>query len=63
MQRVVTFLVSDISGEDAAETVTFGLDGAQYEVDLTETEAAALRDALEPYVASGRRTGGRRKRR
>ena len=44
----------------ADETVTFGLDGATYEIDLNERNAAALRDAMSAYVGAGRRSGGRR---
>ncbi len=53
-------LEDDIDGGPAEETVTFGLDGATYEIDLNESNAAALRDALAAYVGAGRRSGGRR---
>ena len=36
--------------------------GAEYEVDLSEENAQRLRDALAPWVAVARKTGGRRKR-
>jgi len=61
-QRVQVVLEDDLDGGDAAETVVFGLDGAEYEIDLSAKNAAKLRDAFAVYVASGRRTGGRRKR-
>lgn len=54
-------LVSDLSDADADETVSFGLDGVIYEIDLTTGEAKALRAALESYVAAGRRVSGRRR--
>lgn len=60
MQRTVIELISDISGEEASETVTFGFDGVEYEIDLTDTEAAGLREALQPFAGAGRRVGGRR---
>lgn len=60
MQRTVIELISDISGEEASETVTFGFDGVDYEIDLTDTEAAGLRKSLQPFAGAGRRTGGRR---
>ena len=60
-QRVNVILVDDLDGSDADETVTFGLDGVDYEIDLTDGHAAALRDALALYVGHGRRVGGRRK--
>jgi hypothetical protein len=60
-QRVNVVLVDDIDGSDASETVTFGLDGAQYEIDLSESHADKLRDALALYISHGRRAGGRKK--
>ncbi len=60
-QRVNVVLVDDIDGSEAAETVTFGLDGAQYEIDLSADNADRLREALAPYVGHGRRAGGRRR--
>ena len=61
-QRVQVLLEDDLDGSEADETVTFGLDGAEYEVDLSATNAESLRDALAPWVGVARRTGGRRKR-
>ncbi|HEY0803832.1 MAG TPA: Lsr2 family protein, partial [Pseudonocardiaceae bacterium] len=40
---------------------TFGLDGAVYEIDLSDTNAGKLRDDLADFVASARRIGGRAK--
>jgi hypothetical protein len=60
-QRVNVILVDDLDGSDASETVTFGLDGVDYEIDLNEKHAGELRDALALYVGHGRRTRGRRK--
>jgi hypothetical protein len=61
-QRVNVVLVDDIDGSDADETVTFAVDGTEYEIDLSSANAAGLRDALAPYVGHARRTGGRRRR-
>jgi len=60
-QRVNVVLVDDIDGQDADETVSFALDGVDYEIDLSDKHASELRDALALYVGHGRRTGGRRK--
>ena len=59
-QKVHIVLEDDIDGGEATETVTFGLDGTDYEIDLSDANAAKLRDALALYVANGRRTSGRR---
>lgn len=63
-QKVNIVLVDDLDGSEAAETVVFGLDGTQYEIDLNEKNAAGLRDALAGYVGHARKvTGSRRTRR
>lgn len=56
-QKHIVQLIDDIDGGEANETVAFGLDGAQYEIDLSSKNAAKLRDALAVYVASARRAG------
>lgn len=61
-QRVQIILEDDFDGTEADDTVLFGLDGAEYEVDLSGENAQRLRDALAPWVAVARKTGGRRKR-
>jgi uncharacterized membrane protein len=63
-QRVNIILVDDIDGSDASETVTFGLDGTSYEIDLNDENAASLREALSGYVGHARKVStGRRARR
>jgi hypothetical protein len=51
-------LLDDLDGGEAAESVAFSLDGKSYEIDLSEKNAAALRDAFAPFVSSARRAGG-----
>ena len=58
--KTVTELLDDIDGKPADETVSFGLDGVQYEIDLATDNAEALREALSPWAEAARRTGGRR---
>ena len=60
-QRVNVVLVDDLDGSDAVETVSFALDGVDYEIDLSEQHAGELRNALSLYIGHGRRTGGRRR--
>lgn len=62
-QKVNIILVDDIDGSDAVETVSFGLDGTTYEIDLNKKNAAGLRDALGPYVGHARKVSGTRGRR
>jgi hypothetical protein len=56
-QRIVTELTDDTDGKPADETVTFGLDGREYEIDLTKKNAAALRKAFDAYVKNGQLLG------
>lgn len=60
-KRTQVILIDDLSGETIpdgeGETVSFGLDGASYSIDLTAENAAALRDALAPYLKVGNRSG------
>jgi hypothetical protein len=57
-QHVKVVLVDDLDGSSASDTVSFGLDGRSYEIDLSEDNAGKLRDALAAYVAAARRAGG-----
>ncbi len=57
-KRATTLLIDDIDGSEAAETVTFGLDGTLFEIDLNETHAEDLREVLAPFVSVARRVSG-----
>ncbi|WP_299056507.1 Lsr2 family protein [uncultured Nocardioides sp.] len=59
-QKVSITLVDDIDESVAVETVSFGLDGTSYEIDLNDTHASELRDALAPYVGHARKSGSTR---
>lgn len=65
-QKVQIVLIDDIDGGSADETVRFALDGTPYEIDLSTTNAARLRNALAEFVGHARRgssgRGGRRAR-
>ena len=56
-QKIHIVLEDDLDGSEATETVTFGLDGTTYEIDLNDANAAKLRDALAPYIGHGRKVG------
>ena len=60
-QKVHIVLEDDLDGSEASETVSFGLDGKSYEIDLNEKNAAKLRDALAQYVGAARSVGGARR--
>ena len=68
-QRVEVILEDDIDGGPADETVPFGYNGTQYEIDLSSQNAQALRSTLGKYIeharkasAASRQTRGPRKR-
>jgi hypothetical protein len=63
-QKTIVQLIDDLDGtsSDSIETVTFGLDGVVYEIDLSDDNAETLRDNLAEFITSARRTGGRAKR-
>lgn len=54
-QKIQVLLVDDLDGGTATETVSFGLDGSGYEIDLSAENANKLREALAPYVGHARR--------
>lgn len=58
-QRTIVQLTDDLDGKPIAEgrgeTVRFALDRQDYEIDLGEKNAKAMRDALDKYVSAGRR--------
>ena len=60
-QRVQIILEDDYDGSQADETVSFALDGAEYEIDLSSTNAAELRGALAPWLGHARKVGGRKR--
>jgi Lsr2 len=60
VQQMTVRFVDDLDGSEASGTVDFGLDGRRYEVDLSEANAARLREALAPFVGVARTAGGRR---
>lgn len=58
-QHTQIILTDDIDGTELAagkgESVRFALDGVDYEIDLSNKNAAALRKAFTPYVDAGRK--------
>jgi hypothetical protein len=57
-QRIQTLLIDDLDGGEAAGTVRFGLDGTEYEIDLSAAHSDELRQALGQYLAHARRASG-----
>lgn len=54
-RQTITKLVDDLDGSEANDTVTFGLDGYAYEIDLNRKHESELRSTLEPFLDAARR--------
>jgi hypothetical protein len=63
-QRTIVQLTDDLDSkpipEGKGETIRFSLDRQDYEIDLAEKNAKALRDTVSKYVPAARRTGSGR---
>jgi hypothetical protein len=59
MARKVQVILSDDLDDSisADETVTFALDGVQYEIDLSTKNANKLREVFAPFVNAGTKLG------
>ncbi len=58
MSRTVKVqLLDDIDGSHADETLAYGLDGVNYEIDLSAPHAEKLRAALAKFILKSRRIG------
>jgi hypothetical protein len=65
-QRTQVVLIDDIDGKEitaGGQSVSFSLNGASWELDLSEKNAKRLTDALQPFMEAGRKVGGRGARR
>lgn len=60
VRKVVVSMIDDLDGASAAaETVSFGLEGVGYEIDLSEANARELRAGLDKWIPFARKVGGR----
>jgi hypothetical protein len=62
-QKITVVLEDDLDGGPANETVRFGIDGTEYEIDLSTPNATAFRAQLAPYIAHARKAGRAARRR
>ena len=56
-QKVTVILEDDLTGGPAKQTVRFGFDGSDYEIDLNAKNAAAFGKQLAPYLEHARKAG------
>jgi hypothetical protein len=57
-QQIQTLFIDDIDGGPAEGTVRFGLDGTDYEIDLSSAHSEELHKVLAAYVTHARKAGG-----
>jgi hypothetical protein len=56
-RKTIVVLQDDLDGGPADETLHFGIGGLEYEIDLSEKNAAKLRKQLAPFVEHARKAG------
>ena len=61
-RTTIVKLTDDLDGSDAATTVSFAYNGAQYEIDLNKANEAAFVKAISKYTAVARKVGRKAKR-
>jgi hypothetical protein len=61
-RKILVVTTDDLDRSPGAETVSFGLDGVSYEIDLAPANKTRLADAVAPYVAAGRKVSRGRRR-
>ncbi|WP_075908882.1 histone-like nucleoid-structuring protein Lsr2 [Mycobacteroides chelonae] len=61
-KKVTVTYVDDLDGESPADgPVDFGIDGVNYQIDLSAKNADKLRKLLQPWVDHATRVSGRRR--
>jgi hypothetical protein len=61
--KITVALEDDLDGGPADETVRFGLDGVEYEIDLNKGNARAFRRQFADFLIHARSTRSRQRRR
>lgn len=61
VQKVETVRTDDLDGSAADSTIRFGLDGAEYEIDLNDEHANTFRESVAEYIAAARKVSGTRR--
>jgi hypothetical protein len=60
-QKKHVVLIDDLDGSPASETVHLGLDGVEYEIDLNDAHAEALRESFAEWTGNARKASGRKR--
>lgn len=59
-RKVVVEIADDLDGSPATQTIRFGFQGVEYELDLNDENAAELTHWLENYISHARRVRGQK---
>ena len=57
-RKTTVMLQDDLEGGQATQTIRFGYQGIEYEIDLNDENAKEMTQWLENYVSHARRVGG-----
>jgi|HubBroStandDraft_1064217.scaffolds.fasta_scaffold27682_2 hypothetical protein len=60
-KNVSVVITDDLDGSAGARSVSFGFEGASYEIDLGDANREKLETALAPFIAGGRRARSARR--
>ena len=61
-RKTTVALEDDVDGGPAEETLRFGIDAAEYEIDLSATNASRFRRQMEPFIEHARKTAQKSRR-
>jgi len=59
-QKTQVILTDDIDGSEATQTLTFGFQGATYEIDLSDEHAASIEESFAEWIKAARKSAGPR---
>lgn len=57
-QKVLIEVIDDIDGSKAAKSVSFSIDGKNFEIDLSDSNLQKFSEAMDPWISKARKTGG-----
>lgn len=58
-QKVLVLMSDDLDpDQEATDTIRFGIDGQQMEIDLSEQHINEMRELFAKYIGAGRKVGG-----
>ncbi len=62
VRKVSEVFTDDLDGAKATQTISFSVNGGEYERDLSDSNADKFFSRIDRYISHGRRVGGRARR-